>query len=305
MDKLKQLKVFIRLAERRSFSAVGRDMKLEQSSVSRAISALERDLKVRLVNRSTRSVTLTEVGERYYRRCKKVVQELDEINTSVAALDNSATGKLRVSAPVPFGLMFISPRLPRFQLQYPELEIHLDLNDDEINLVEDEVDVAIRLGQLNRPGIVNRKIGDSPFVTVAAAAYLSRHGKPESLEALSEHQCIIYSRQTQPDVWEFTKQSKTVRMRVPSKYQSNNLLAIKDAATAGLGIARLPLWMAEHALKKGSLLLLLEKYAPPMYGIHIVFPSARNIPGKVKLFADFFQQELSRYPYFVGMRTPI
>lgn len=163
MDKLMQIRAFVRVAERASFSAVARDLQVTQPAVSKAITALERVLGVRLVNRNTRCVSLTEAGRRYYERCRQILSDLEEADAAVRNLSCDTVGTLNVAAPVPFGLMFISPRVVRFKALYPSLAINLDLNDQPLNLVEQNIDIAIRLGHLNTPGLVGRKLGESPL----------------------------------------------------------------------------------------------------------------------------------------------
>jgi LysR family transcriptional regulator for bpeEF and oprC len=302
MDKLLQLKVFVRLAERGSFSAVGRDMGVTQPSVSKAITALERSLGVRLVNRSTRSVSLTVPGSRYYAHCRKILAELEEADAAVSQSNLDAVGTLKIAAPVPFGLTFITPRVARFQVRYPALQLDLDLDDRPVNLVEENIDVAIRLGHLTAPGLAARKLGDSPFVTVASPDYLTRSGMPRTPAELKKHNCLTYTRQTNPSAWDF-EANKTVN--VAGHYRSNNLLALKDAAIAGVGIAQLPLWMVDAEIKAGSLRVVLEKFRVAPFGIHAVFPSVKQIPAKVRLFVDFIQSELSSVPFFPGVRSPL
>lgn len=305
MDKLMHLRVFVRLAERRSFSAVGRDLRVTQSAVSKAVTALERALGTRLVNRSTRSVSLTEAGGRYYERCRQILADLDEADAAVGDSSLGTSGSLKIAAPVPFGLMFVAPRVARFQARHSALKIDLDLNDRPLNLVEESIDVAIRLGHLTSPGLVARKLGDSPFVAVASPAYLALRGTPRNPKDLTTHNCLAYTHQASPKVWTFDGDAAPRSVAVTGSYQSNNLLALKDAAIAGIGIARLPLWMADAEIKAGSLRVVLENFRLPAFGIHAVFPSASRIPAKVKLFVDFMQDELSSVPYFLGMRSPV
>lgn len=305
MDKLQQLKIFVRLAERGNFTAVGRDLRITQSAVSKTITALERALGVRLVNRSTRSVSLTQAGNRYYERCRQILADLDEADAVVGDSTLDAAGTLKIAAPVPFGLMFIAPRVARFQVRYPALEIDLDLNDQPLNLVEDNIDVAIRLGHLTTPGLVARKLGDSPFITVASPGYLSQRGTPRTPVELKSHNCLIYTRYAKPLAWEFEKGAAKQTINIMGSYRSNNLLALKDAAIAGIGIAQLPLWMVDAEIKAGSLRLVLEKYRLTPFGIHAVFPSLKQIPPKVSLFVDFIQNELSSVPFFLGVRSPL
>lgn len=300
MDKLTQIRAFVRVAERASFSAVARDMQVTQPAVSKAISALERALGARLVSRSTRSVSLTEAGRRYYERCRRILFDLDEADSAVGELNAGATGTLNISAPVPFGLTFISPRVVRFKQLHPLLTINLDLNDQPLNLVERNMDVAIRLGHLNTPGLVARRLGESPFVAVAAPAYLAARGTPASPEELAAHNCLAYSNQEKPLEWGFESADGVRSIIVAGNYRSNNLLALKDAAVAGLGIARLPLWMVDSEIKSGLLRTLLDHAGHPAFGIHAVFPSSRQIPPRVTQFVDFMKAELGAVSFFLG-----
>lgn len=305
MDKLMQLRVFVRLAERGSFSAVGRDLRVTQSAVSKAVTTLERALGTRLVNRSTRSVSLTDAGSHYYERCQRILADLDEADAAVGDSNLGTSGALKIAAPVPFGLMFVAPRVARFQARHPALKIDLDLNDRPLDLVEENIDVAIRLGHLTSLGLVARKLGDSPFVAVASPDYLSLRGTPCNPKDLTTHNCLTYTHQANPAVWTFGGGAAPYSAAVTGNYRSNNLLALKDAAIAGIGIARLPLWMADAEIKAGSLRLVLENFRLPAFGIHAVFPSAKRIPARVKLFVEFMQDELSSVPYFLGMRSSV
>ena len=302
MDKLSQLRIFARLAERGSFSAVARDFEVTQSAISKALSNLETALGVRLVSRSTRSVSLTDAGRRFYERCRQILADLEDAEASLRDAQTTVTGTLNIATPVPFGLMFISPRVVRFKAMHPALAINLDLNDQPLNLVEQNIDVAIRLGHLSAPGLAARKLGKSPFVCVASPVYLHSRGTPLIPEDLPSHHCLTYSILAKPLEWEFPGLRAPSHISVASSYQSNNLLALKDAAVAGIGIARLPLWMVDAEIKSGALNLVLASSPIPSYDIHAVFPSVRKIPKKVTLFVDFIQHELASISYFFGER---
>lgn len=303
MDKLTQIRAFVRVAERSSFSAVARDLQVTQSAVSKAITALERALGARLVNRDTRGVSLTEACRRYHERCRQIIFDLEEADAAVGNLNAGTMGTLNVAAPVPFGLMFVSPRVVRFKGLHPMLAINLDLNDRSSNLVEQNIDVAIRLGQLASPGIVARKLGESPFVAVVSPAYLSSLGAPETPEDLVAHNCLAYANQADPLEWIFEDGGDLRSVTIASNYRSNNLLALKDAALAGIGVARLPLWMVDAEIKAGLLRPVLGTVRLPAFGIHAVFPSARQIPAKVKLFVEFMQEELNSVSHFLDRRV--
>jgi DNA-binding transcriptional LysR family regulator len=299
MDRLTQLRTFVRVAERGSFSAAACDLQVTQSTVSKAITALEQSLGVRLVNRSTRSVSLNETGSAYYQQCRRILSELDEADAAVARLQGHISGTLKIAAPVPFGLTFISPRVARFHALHPGLQVELDMDDRALSLVEENIDVAIRLGDPGTPGLVARRLGESCFVAVASPAYLAARGVPVRPKDLSGHNCLAYTYQS--DCWEWrTGRGMSRAVSVDGNYRSNNLLALKDAALAGIGIARLPHWMVDAEIKSGALRRILGEYHLPSFGIHAVFPSARQIPAKVRAFVEFMREELRTVSYFLN-----
>jgi DNA-binding transcriptional LysR family regulator len=299
MDRLTQLRTFVRVAERGSFSAAACDLQVTQSTVSKAITALEQSLGVRLVNRSTRSVSLNETGSAYYQRCRRILSELDEADAVVAGLQGHISGTLKIAAPVPFGLTFISPRVARFHMQHPGLQVEIDLDDRALNLVEEKIDVAIRLGDPGTPGLVARRLGDSRFVAVASLTYLAARGVPKRPEDLAVHNCLAYAHQSERWEWR-TVRSVARTVNVSGNYRSNNLLALRDAALAGIGVARLPQWMVDAEIKSGALRRVLEDYHLPSFGIYAVFPSARQMPAKVRAFVEFMREELGTVAYFLG-----
>lgn len=245
------------------------------------------------------------IYDRQQQRCRQILADLEAADAAVGDLTSGAAGTLNISAPVPFGLMFISPRVLRFKRLNPSLAVNLDLSDQALNLVEQNIDVAIRLGHLNTPGLVARKLGDSPFIAVASPAYLSARGIPKTPADLAAHNCVVYSNQVNPLEWTFEESVCHRSIVVTSNYRSNNLLALKDAAIAGTGLARLPLWMVDTEIKAGLLRPVLENVRLPAFGIHAVFPSARQIPTKVRQFVEFIQDELSSVSYFLGMQRAV
>jgi DNA-binding transcriptional LysR family regulator len=298
LDKLARIKIFARVAERGGFSSAGRDLGLSQSVVSKAVAALEKELGARLLSRSTRQVALTEAGRTYYRHCRNILAELELAEAAVGAAQSGLAGQLNIAAPVPFGLMFVSPRAARFQALHPGLSIGLDLSDRCVDLVENNIDVAIRLGRVGGDGVAARKLGDSPFLTVAAPDYLARRGEPRRPEQLGDHDCLVYDHAAAVVAWDFDAASGIGAVNVAGRFRANNLLAVRDAALAGLGIARLPLWMTTADLDAGTLRPLLSEFPPPPYAIHAVFPTPRRIPAKARQFADFMQDELAALTCF-------
>lgn len=303
MDKLTRMEIFVRVAERGGFSAAGRDLGLSQSVVSKAVAALEESLGARLVSRSTRNVALTEAGQTYYRHCRDILAELADAEASVGAAQAGLGGKLNIAAPVPFGLMFVSPRAARFQALHAGLSIRLDLNDRLVDLVAANIDVAIRLGRVGGAEVAARKLGDSPFLSVAAPDYLARRGTPSRPDELHHHDCLVYDPVASVVEWDFDPACGAEPVAITGRYRANNLLALRDAALAGLGIARLPLWMVAADIDNATLRPIFVEYPPPPFAIHAVFPTPRRIPAKARLFADFMRDELASLACFSSVRA--
>jgi DNA-binding transcriptional LysR family regulator len=301
MDRLDQLRVFLRVAERASFSAVARELGLQQPAVSKAIGALEESLGVRLVNRNTRSVALTEAGRDYYERARAAVVALDEADAAVRHGPGALSGVLRVAAPVPFGLAHIVPLVVSFSQAHPRLSVHLMLDDLRVDLVAEGIDVAIRVGVVGADTLVARRLGESPILTVASPAYLAGRDVPRDPSDLERHECLIYSNQNAFAVWAFRgRGGGAMPVRVSGRLWMSSLLGLKTAALAGAGIARLPRWMVEDEIAQGTLTAVLAEFAQEPMPIHAVFPM-RQVATKARVFADHVKDAFERHPLF-GMR---
>ena len=293
MDKLTQLRVFVRVAERANFSAVAREMGITQPAVSKALTALEQQLQTRLVNRNTRHVALTTAGQQYFAHCRQMLAELDEAELELKAAQLELSGSLRITAPLPFGIRFIAPLVTQFQMLHPQLEVHLHLDDQRSQLIETPFDVAIRLGDAGSSGTIIRTLGHSPFLLVAASAYLARHPAPVTPDELGMHAALCYTHASQPQCWTLLdRQGNTWEQVVKGRFFSNNLAALHAAVLEGSGVACLPKWMVADDLQAGRLHRLLPAWHLPAFGLYAVYPSARQIPAKVRQFVAFVQAEL-------------
>jgi DNA-binding transcriptional LysR family regulator len=304
MDRLDQLRVFLRVAERASFSAVARELGLQQPAVSKAIGALEESLGVRLVNRNTRSVALTEAGRDYYDRTRAALAALDEADAAVRHGPGALSGVLRVAAPVPFGLAHVVPLVVSFSQEHPRLNVHLMLDDLRVDLVAEGIDIAIRVGAVGADTLVARRLGDSPILTVAAPRYLGTRDVPRDPSDLERHECLIYSNQHAFAVWGYRGRSgAATTVRVGGRLWMSSLLGLKTAAVAAAGIARLPRWMVEPELERGELVEILAEFAQEPMPIHAVFPM-RQVSAKARAFADHVKAAYERHPLF-GARLDV
>jgi DNA-binding transcriptional LysR family regulator len=294
MDRIQGLHLFIRVVETGSFSRASADQGLTQPTATKHVAELERRLGARLFHRSTRGVTPTEVGLAYYEKCKLIAQQLEEADNVAALMQAHLRGTLRISTSVAFGRRVLTPLVLRFMQQHPELQIDLSFDDRYVDLVQQGVDLALRMGRLADSQLGARYLGTNPWMVVASPDYLARRGTPVSPTELSDHDALIYSSVQGDDRWHFTE-SDGAALSIPVKgpLRSNNLSALLAAARAGLGVAALPCYVANESVASGAVLPLLGAWALPAQEIHAVYPSPRLVPGKVSGFVDWLQGQFS------------
>ncbi|HVI51447.1 MAG TPA: LysR family transcriptional regulator [Candidatus Sulfotelmatobacter sp.] len=299
MDRLDSMVAFVRVAESHSFSEAARRLNLSKSVVSRQVSGLEADLGARLFHRTTRSLTLTEVGAAYLERCQRILTDIEEANLSVSNLQAAPRGKLRVSAPVPFALQHLAPALPDFLSRYPEMEIDLALNDRFVNLVEEGFDLAIRIGKLDDSSLIARYLAPARRVVVGSPEYLAARGTPQTPDDLSNHCCLTYSNLSAADEWSFvTPEGKRWPVEVKGRLRVNNGDVLRQAALGGLGLTLLPTFIVGADLQAGTLVQVLQDFVAQNTGIHAVYPHARHLSPKVRAFVDFLAERFGPRPYW-------
>ncbi len=283
---LTDLSLFVAVAEARSFSAVGRARGLATSAVSKRVARLEDQLGVRLLARTTRAVVPTEAGAAFYGRAARVLADLAEAGDEIANLGGAPRGRLRVSAPVLFGERHLVPLLPAFLRAYPDLRVELSLNDRYVNLVEEQFDVALRVGALADSSLSCVRIGAAPGMVVASPAYLVAAGTPETPADLLRHNCIRYTHLAATQEWRFRGPDGPISVPVTGNVELNHGGAQLQMALAGVGIAKLPLFLVADALAEGSLRSLLDDYRVEPGAISLLFPaSSRPIP-KTRAFVE-------------------
>jgi len=298
MSDFNKIELFSRTIKAGSFSELGRQLHMAPSSISRQISALEKELGVRLIHRSTRKISLTEAGQIYYERISKILGELDEAQQAISQLQENPRGTLRVNAAIPFGERKLVPVIPEFLSHYPELKIDLTLEDRAIDLVEGRVDLAIRIGKLDDSSIVARKLADNQFVVCGSQEYFESYGRPQNPKDLLHHNCLINKNVYDSNTWQFCKGKSTQKISVTGNFQVNTGGAVYRAMLSHLGIAILPTWFIGEDVKQGLLQTVLEDYdvsLPAMSesGVYALYPAGQFLPPKVRVFIDYLTEKLN------------
>jgi DNA-binding transcriptional LysR family regulator len=297
MDRLTAMQTFVRVAERGGFSAVARELRSTQSAVSKQVAALERTLGVKLLSRTTRSLALTEEGERYFEQARRLVAEIAEAESALRRGEQQLTGWLRVAASVGYGRIKLLPMVKTFLDAYPGVKVDLRLNDGFIDLVEQGIDVAVRIGELGDSSLVARRIGTTQRAVVASRAYLRSLPKglkaPKVPEDLYRHNCIVYTELATLNTWHFTagpgaplEVGTTFTIRAQGNLQTNSSEVIRASVLSGMGIGYTPNWLFEDELDSGELQVLLADWAVPPLPIHLVSPQQRRHSAKVRAFAE-------------------
>jgi len=286
------LKTFIDVIQKGSFAAVARDRNIDPSSVSRAIANLEKELGLRLFQRSTRRLVPTEAGLVYYRRIDNIVEELEYAKNEITDLGGEVTGILRITVPTSFGLMHFSSFLPEFLNMHPYLSVEVLMTNSIIDLLEERVDVALRLAHLDDSSLIAQKLFDIDYVICATEKYLSLYRKPVLPEDLLNHNCLIFPIQGYSPKWKFkSAQGQIEEIEVKGKCSITNSLAIKQCVKADLGIALLPRWTIERELGDNSLIALFPNYNVTSTDFNIagwlIYPSKKYLPHKVRVFIDY------------------
>lgn len=299
MDRLDSMQIFVRVAELGSFSGVARQLDVARSVVTRQVAALEAHLGVKLIARSTRSLTLTSAGEAYLARCREILDLVAAAETSLEEASATPRGHLRMSVPLSFGLRHLVPLMLDFARTYPDITVDLDFSDRRVNLIEEGVDLAIRITSQLDPLDVARRIGSSRLAVLASPDYLARHGEPRHPAELISHACLLYSEgPAQAHGWTFTVDGQTRRFPCQGPIRANNGDALADAAVRGLGIVLQPTFIAGPAIESGRLKPILTDYPMPELGIYAVLPGNRYVPHRVRVLIDYLAERIGEKPYW-------
>jgi len=295
MDRVTAVALFARIVESGSFSKAAAEFGITQPTATKAVAAMEARLGARLLHRTTRGVSPTEVGALYYERCKAIASEIEAADSLATLMQRGVVaGTLRVSTSVAFGRRVLVPLAMRYMREHPGLTVDLSFEDRYVNLVEQGIDLAIRMGRLADSTLGARYLGRNPWVMVAAPAYLKEHGTPKAPRDLVQHACLVYSTVQGDDRWMMTgpdggPDGKEHVVAVRGPLRSNNLSAVLAAAREGLGVAVLPWYVARESVADGAVKPILERYALPTQEIHAVYPSPKLVPSKVSSFIEFLK----------------
>jgi len=294
MDTLDGLKTVVAVVETGSFTAASDRLGMSKALVSKYVGEVEDALGVRLFNRSTRRLALTEAGERYYQQALPLLEEFAEMVDSVTGEQSNPKGGLKVSVPVAFGAMTLSPLVPAFLKQYPDIALELQLTDHMIDMLEEGVDVVIRIGGVDDSNLIAKHIKTLPLTLCASPGYLKEHGQPKKPQDLTQHHCIIDSNFRIGKHWPMiAPNGDTESVQVNSRVAVNSPQAVKEIALAGGGIGMIPRFIVDTALQEGHLQEVLADYQTLEFGMFAIYPHRRYLSRKVRCFIDFLVKELS------------
>lgn len=293
---LDDLRIFVRVIELRSFTAAAEFMNLSRVRVSRAVAHLEAQLGTRLLQRTTRQLSLTEAGQLFYEYCTRILLEYEAAEQAIAQMREQPRGRLRLTMPEEFGMSFMGDVLGKFMVHYPDIQIDAELSGRLVDLVEEGFDLAIRAYHRipDDSSLVSRRIGTMSRGLFAAPSYLAQHPAPTVAEALSQHQCLLHPGGVQGALTLTDPEGKTCIVPITGRIWSNNFALLRDVALQGLGIVSLPSFLANECCQRGQLVEILSEYQLPLDTLYALYPSRRYLSPKLKVFLDFLGVELSK-----------
>ena len=294
MDRFHEMLVYVAVAEEQGFAAAARRLQMSPPAVTRAVAALEERLGIRLLTRTTRSVRVTDAGERYLEDARRILAELESADEAAAGIDATPRGELTVTAPVMFGRLYVLPGILDYLHQYPETRVHAMFLDRVVNLLDEGIDVAVRIGQLPDSSLRATRVGSVRVVVCASPDYLSMFGTPETPQQLTNHQVINVAGGSGQVGWQFSDQSRAVQLKPRLTVTTNN--AAVSAATQGFGITRLLSYQVASAISEGSLVPILENYEPDASPVQIVHREGRLQSAKLRAFVDLLSTRLRENP---------
>jgi len=293
MIDLNDIAVFTRVVEAGSFTAAARLLATPKTTVSRRVAALEREVGVRLLQRTTRSLSLTDAGRSYYEQASQALRSLEEANLRLSEARSEPLGTIRISAPVGFGAYFLNATVVEFLAMYPKTKVALRLTDERLNLVEDGIDLAFRTGVLEDSTLIARKLGSTYRLFCASPGYLARRGAPKLPADLARHDCVIAGSSAASINWVLDGPNGHETVTVAGRFAANEMQSVVAATLAGFGIAQLPHGVAKAFIDEGKLRRVLQSYTTPVGGLHVLYPSSRHLSPLVKAFIDLAAGQIS------------
>lgn len=296
MGRFEQLEAFVEVVDQKSFSVAGEKMGVAKSVLSRRVSELEKRLVVKLLNRTTRKLSLTGAGEQLYQQASLLISGLLEAEQKVSDEQFTLSGQLKIAAPLSFGYRHLSSAISSFVQQHPDIDISLDLNDHETDPVSEGYDMTIRIGELHDSTLIARKLGTIRFVTVASDAYLQSHGEPEHPSELVNHEGLLYSNVSARQQWQFFDQQQPIVSIPHTRLSANNGDFLSKTAINGLGIVNSPTFLVDEYIRDGELRIILKDYQPKDMGLYALFAPGRLIPRRARLLVEFLQKQYGDLP---------
>ncbi len=287
MAKFNNMRVFCRIVELGTFAAVAREMNLSAMMISKYVAQLEKSLGVSLLNRTTRRISLTEAGKIYYHRSKQLLEDLSELDESIAELGKNVKGTLKISVSIDFGGIFMVPAIESYQRKYPDVSILMKLENGKINLSDGTYDLAIRVTDTLNPGVVARKIAATQLCTYASPSYIAEHGCPEKIDDLNAHRCLHYIDTPHREYWVFNINGKTTKIKPEWHFASNNGRVLCQAAALGMGIVQAPRLSVANYLERGDLVEILPEYRMSSLAVYAIYLQRRFLPAKLTTFTHF------------------
>lgn len=291
MDKIKTMRAFSAVAQDGSFTAAGRRLRMSTKLVSKYVQNLETVLEIQLFNRTTRNVSLTDVGEAYLERCRSILDQVDELESLVKERQGSLAGPIRITAPTGFGSTKLTQALLPFMLAHRDVEIDMRLTDSRVAIVEEGYDMAIRIGALRDSTLIAKKLADMPLIVCASPEYLAKYGRPKTPNALLTHDCLIDENQSDAPVWKFQSAKGDTSVTIGGTLRANSPGGIAQLAAGGLGIARSPHYVVEAYLENGRLEHLMPEYTTDKFGLYAVYPPNRHLTARVRALIDHLAQQ--------------
>jgi DNA-binding transcriptional LysR family regulator len=288
VDRMASMAAFTKVVGAGSFSAAAREMQVSQALVTKQIQELENWLGARLLNRTTRRLSLTEVGTAFYERAARILEAVEEAKGAAGALQTVPRGRLRINAPISFGVLHLAPAVTEFLQRFPDVSVELLMNDRLVDLLEGEFDVGVRIGRLRDSSLIARKIAPIRLAVCAAPDYLARRGVPRAPEDLAKHDCLEYTYFESRGEWRLLNpEGDEIVVPVSGRYLANNADVLRITAIAGGGIILCPTFIVGEDLRSGRLVRLLPDYPPPEQALHALYPPGRHLSAKVRSFVDF------------------
>lgn len=298
MDQFKQISTFAEVANKGSLSAAARAEGVAPAMISRRLDALEQRLGVKLLQRTTRKLALTNEGAAFLEDCQRILADLEAAESMVSERSRHASGILTISAPAGFGRQHVAPLIPSFLSQHQNLKLTLSLNDRVVDLIGEGVDVAIRIAALSDSNLIGAKLADNKRVVVASPTYLKKHGTPKTLDELSKHNCLAFSTDGSQRGWTFRQNGKNVTLKVEGNMVCNDGAVLHDWALAGKGLAWRSMWEVGTEIESGKLVTVLDDYTAPGNDIYAIFAQRQHLPLRIRAFVDFLRQAYSTPDYW-------